>query len=108
VVDDNEVGDETEGLAWHRIVRRRLIGKTFDLPDRLPADEADETAGERWVLREPGCLPLLVEVSELGERATFDAVTERAFGRDAVVEPAHVIAVLGEHAERRDPHEREA
>ena len=59
VVDHDELGDERERLAGHPRFGRRAVRQVLDLPDRLPADEAHEPAGERRCARDVFGAPAL-------------------------------------------------
>ena len=49
VVENHEIGNEAERLARDLEVSGRGIRKVLELSNRFPADEADETAGQRRV-----------------------------------------------------------
>ena len=80
MIDDDQLGDETERLAGDREIRRWHVREPLDLPNRLPADEADQSAGEGRMSRNMRGSPTLIEFCESFERCRRRGGAERAIG----------------------------
>ena len=110
MIDDDELRDEAQRLAGEVEIGRWHVGQPLDLTDRLPADESDQAARERGMPGNVRSAPALVEVRKRRERSVRAVGTERALGREPVVEPDRgtrpgLVGGLGEYSKTRDPDE---
>jgi hypothetical protein len=90
-----------ERLSGHREFGRRPVRQVLDLADRLPADEADEPAGEGRRARHVLGAPPLEERLEGSERLERGSVSEGTLGREPVVLPLDPAVAFGQYAVRR-------